>query len=152
MNGKTHWQLAKEEIPDNFYEDEFDQHILDRANMHIQDLENGYHCGDCTCLPASCSKCYAESLIGIDTINGLGSHSASKIDSLFCNGNHWSPFDIRSITEVLNILKNYKVEPYEENEYWQSASKEVYEYHTPRWIKEAEYAYEWLLKYKEEKL
>ena len=67
-NGKTNWELAKDEIPDNIYGDEFDEHIDEMANYYLNDLENGYHVGDCTCVPCSCSKCHAEYLIGIDTI------------------------------------------------------------------------------------
>jgi hypothetical protein len=37
------------------------------------------HGGDCTCVPATCIKCYVEMLLGISTITGLGKHEASGI-------------------------------------------------------------------------
>ena len=148
-NGKTYWSLAKNEV--DFSLEEWQEELDQQANELIEDLQ-GYHVGDCTCIPCSCMKCYAEYLAGIDTIPGLGKHEASKIDGLFFANKRMSTFDIRTIDEVLDILKNYKVEPFEENEVWNKnpESKEIYEFHSTRWIKEAEHAYKWLLNYKEE--
>jgi hypothetical protein len=42
-----------------------------------------FHLGDCTCDACRCIKCHAESLLGIDTIEGLGKHSARKIFGAF---------------------------------------------------------------------
>lgn len=54
----------------------------------IEDLEEGYHVGDCTCVPCSCSKCHAESMVGVDTIALLGKHEAHVLWEEFMeNGN-----------------------------------------------------------------
>jgi len=148
MNGLTHWELARKQIPENFYTDEFDEHITEMANYYLNDLENGYHCGDCTCVPCSCSKCHAEYLLGIDTIKGLGKHEAHKIDALF-NPVRMSTFDTRTIDEVLELLKNYHIEK-TKPESWSNFQQEYYESHIPRWNREAENAYKWLLNYKHE--
>lgn len=152
FNGKTYWELAKAEIPKNYDTEEYNAELDEEAQSYIDELENGYHMGDCTCIPASCVKCYAEEVAGIDTITGLGKHEASKIDSLFFAGKRMSTFDIRTIDEVLEILKNYKVEPFEENKEWNRFPdrKELYEHHMPRWEQEAKHTYEWLLNYKQE--
>lgn len=152
MNGKTYLELARKEIPKNWCE-AIDDYVEEMHKLYIDDLENGYHIGECTCIPCSCSKCHAEYLIDIDTIPVLGKHEAAKIGSYFTGG--FYQFDVMTIDEVLNKLKNYKVPPFEENDAWNDKSKkqkDIYEYHSPRWQKEAERAYEWLLKYKEEKL
>lgn len=144
MNGKTYWELAKEEIPDGFGSNELHEHIMEYANYYLNDLENGYHCGDCTCLPASCSKCHAEYLLGIDTIKGLGQHEASKINSYFTPHHN---FDERTITEVLDCLKHY--EPVRSGD-WENYPQEYFDSYVPRWKQEAKNAYEWLLNYKNE--
>lgn len=71
-----------------------------KAKDYLPYLE-GYHMGDCTCVPASCPKCYAESLLGVDTIEGLGKYEAGKIHDVFCPHND---FDERTIDEVLEEL------------------------------------------------
>lgn len=52
---------------------------LDRETAKMEEWLVSEHCGDCICEPASCGKCHAESLLGIDTIAGLGTHEANKI-------------------------------------------------------------------------
>lgn len=96
------------------------------------------HCGDCTCVPASCSKCYAESLLGIDTIRGLGKHSAYKIDSAFAGG--------ASIDEAVERLANYQPK-YDPNSKW---PREDWEKHVPRWVEEGKRAHAWLVAYRDE--
>lgn len=55
----------------------------ERTNMlhesYLEDL-NGWHVGDCTCVPCSCGKCHAENLVGVDTLSIDGSILAS----MFC--------------------------------------------------------------------
>jgi hypothetical protein len=41
------------------------------------------HCGDCTCVPMSCAKCYAESMLGVDTIAGLGKYPGAVVAGAF---------------------------------------------------------------------
>jgi hypothetical protein len=144
MNGKTNWQLAKDEIPENIYSEEFNKRLIERADEMINELENGYHVGDCTCVPCSCFKCAAEYTMDIDTIKGLGKHEAAMI------GSYFSPhhdFDERTIDDVLEKLKNY--EPVK-GPAWDRYTQEEFDKHVPRWKQEAQNAYKWLLNYKNE--
>lgn len=106
---------------------------------YIKALEDGNHCGDCTCVPTSCDKCFVEDLLGINTIKGLGKHSAYKIDGAFGESN------VNSIDYVLDYLKNYSTRIYDNAPTWKGWEK-----HLPRWTKEANDAYDWLLNYKNE--
>lgn len=99
------------------------------------------HAGDCTCIACSCDKCRVESLLGIDTIKGLGKHAAYKIDSAFGQDNE------RSLDEALEHLENYN--PIK-GVGWEKSSQEEFDKHIPRWKSEAKVAYEWLLNYKKE--
>lgn len=99
------------------------------------------HVGDCTCVACSCTKCQAETLLDINTIPGLGKHSAYKIDSAFGKDNE------RTIDEALEHLKN---PTYVRSGTWLNYPEEDYNKHIPRWQAEAKLAYEWLLKYKEQ--
>lgn len=108
------------------------------------------HVGDCICVAMSCSKCHTEELLGINTIKGLGKHSAHKIESAFSNGRDadgkWLPE--KSIDEVLEILKNYTVvAPTKNLDGW--AKLGGWEQYVPRWTAEAKAAYEWLKSYKD---
>lgn len=100
----------------------------------------GAHDGDCTCVPCSCSKCHAEELLGINTIKGMGKHSAYKIRDAFGKDNE------RTMQEALDHLKNYDPEP---GPSYVNNHKLFYEC-LPRWKKEAEVAYNWLLMYSQE--
>lgn len=59
-----------------------DQRVQVLHDHYMGDLLSS-HGGDCTCFPASCSKCHAESMLGIDTIPGLGKHSGNYIFAMF---------------------------------------------------------------------
>ena len=59
-----------------------DKQCNEMVECYIVELAYG-HAGDCTCNAFSCGKCQAETLLGIDTIEGLGKHSAYKIDNAF---------------------------------------------------------------------
>lgn len=63
--------------------DEESEFVKRRFQWVVEELETGTHCGDCTCMPASCGKCHAEELLGINTIKGIGKHELYKIDGLF---------------------------------------------------------------------
>jgi hypothetical protein len=118
-----------------------DKEVERQLSYIIPALEDDVHGGDCTCVAASCIKCYAEQFAGVHTIKGLGKHEASKIGGYFREG--------KSILEVIEALRTYKVKPFsgEETKYW---NKETHDYHTPRWEQEAVNAYEWLKKYQME--
>src|SRR6185369_3125953 len=60
------------------FSESLDQHVSD----YVVELA-GEHSGDCVCFPCSCVKCHAESLLGVDTIPGLGKHSAYKVGAAF---------------------------------------------------------------------
>jgi hypothetical protein len=114
------------------------QMLLDHFLTELQ----SYHCGDCTCVAMSCSKCHAERLLGINTIPGIGKHELYKIDGAFGKNNE------KSLDEALESLKNYKVEPPADTSSWDRVGG--FEQYIPRWTQEAQGAYQWLLKYKEE--
>ncbi len=118
---------------------ELEEHLEELTNGYLESLQSS-HCGDCVCFACSCEKCYAESKIGIDTISGLGSHSANKIMYEFR--------EHKTIDEVINSLDNYNPvmgECWKDNvERWKS--------HLPRWKEEAKVAAEWLKNYKKEHL
>lgn len=107
---------------------------------YLEELKS-YHIGDCTCVPASCGKCHAEDKLGINTIPGLGKHSAYKVDNALREANG-------DIIAALESLKNYN--PVINDAY--KGKEDLWHQHLPRWKKEAKGAYEWLLKYKNEKL
>lgn len=78
------------------------------CNMKVTDEEVEWvvrglrteHGGDCTCIPCSCRKCWAEEYLGIDTIAGLGKHSAAKIQGAFKIG--------KTIDAAIDILSEEK--------------------------------------------
>lgn len=99
-------------------------------NNYLKELTEE-HGGDCTCAPCSCPKCHAESLLEIDTIQGLDKHSAYKIQRFFRTHS--------SIDEVIKELHNYEPE-------LQFDGSEKY---IPRWKEEAAEALVWLQHYKD---
>lgn len=111
--------------------------------QRMVDYLQSSHGGDCTCWPATCPKCMAESYLGIDTIKGLGKHEASNIMSAFGKDGD------RTIDEAIDALKiPYKYE--NRHKAWDKYPREEYEKHIPRWEAERARAIEWLEKYKQE--
>jgi hypothetical protein len=108
----------------------------------VNELQGGAHCGDCTCFPASCGKCQAEGILGIDTIEGLGKHSAHKIGGLYRSG--------KTLPDVIKALENYEPGQMDPNqaEAWKRVGG--YEMHIPRWKAEAKAAHKWLVDYREQ--
>jgi len=102
------------------------------------------HCGDCTCVPASCGKCRAEGYLGIDTIEGLGKHEAGYISRSFIGG--------RTIEKALDYLENYEVgaETRETFITQHKYTEEQFAALAESWKKQADRAYEWLKNYGEE--
>jgi hypothetical protein len=96
------------------------------------------HGGDCTCWAASCMKCHAEGALGINTIKGLGKHSANKIMGAFSGG--------KTIDEAITTLEQKP--SYEKPKDWPDVVG--YEKHIPRWEAEREAAIKWLKIYKED--
>lgn len=98
---------------------------------YINELQQ-HHLGDCTCVAMSCGKCYAESVLGIDTLKGLGKHEGAKIAGIFNDANV-------SIDEAIKKLENY--EPVANWKGWEA--------HIDRWKQEAANALEWLKQYRD---
>jgi hypothetical protein len=121
----AHFELKSEKAVDELVAD-YTQELLSK------------HIGDCTCVPCSCTKCRAESLLEIDTIRGLGKHSSYKIDSAFSGG--------VSIDEAVRRLENYQP-TYDPNSKWPRSD---WEQHVPRWIEEGKRARAWLVAYRDE--
>lgn len=119
----------------------FDKRVDELFDYFMADLESS-HMGDCVCFACSCSKCHAEELLGVNTIKGLGKHSAHKIDSAF------GPKNEKSLDEVLEHLQNYNPTPPQDMTAWDKVGG--WAQHLPRWKDEARKAYDWLLAYKNE--
>ncbi len=135
-------KARKEVDPEYYCTDEkspLDKRCDELLAYYLDDLQS-CHVGDCTCVPCSCSKCHAESLLGIDTIPGLGKHSAYKVDAAFGKDNE------RSIEEAIAYLANYEPAPPSDPKTWEKVGG--YEQHIPRWKAEAKVAHDWLVNYK----
>lgn len=130
---------ALKELDSNNFEDETLQDIAKRKISWMIDELKKSHNGDCICVPMSCAKCYAESLLGIHTLKGLGKHQARHINNQFQKNNN--------IDEVINSLENYQ-HPVKEIFFLDDPS--VFEKLCIRWTKEAKEAAEWLKVYKHE--
>lgn len=109
--------------------------------FYLSQLETGTHIGDCTCMPVSCSKCHAEYILGVDTIVGLGKHSAHKISGAF------SAEETRTIHDVIEQLRIY--EPIRSGA-WLNMPEEAFTQHVPRWKAEALNAVNWLVAYRDQ--
>lgn len=127
---------AREEVDPNYYEsnDDNEKSPLDKwtdrmLHVYVTELQ-GPHIGDCTCMAASCFKCHAETLLGIDTMPGLTCHPAYRIECAFNKTN--------DINEAIEQLINYtpKVEG-------------GWEEHAKRWKKESDEAAKWLTAYRD---
>lgn len=145
----VHYHLSKNDSPDIerakreaslVGDDGYSKYIDELLEAYTQDLLHG-HMGDCTCVPCSCSKCHAEYILGIDTIEGLGKHLAYKIDSAFRREDGSS----RNINEAIDHLAIPLSE--EPNEHYKN-HPEVYKQYLPKWQKERIAAREWLINYR----
>lgn len=103
---------------------------LARCEADLRDV----HCGDCTCVPASCMRCHAESLLGFSTTEGLGKHEGHCIQSAFSEGR-------TTIDEALSYLAS-PVRPT-----W--GTPEDWAPHMERWALERANALEWLSAYRD---
>lgn len=92
-------KAIKELDPNYWCSDEktkFDETIDGLTEGYLKELA-GFHSGDCTCFAASCWKCIAENLVGVDTLPGLGKHLAYKIEEAFK--------ETKTCLEAIEILK-----------------------------------------------
>jgi hypothetical protein len=128
-----------------FDEDEVSADIDKRVEMFEAELQ-GPHVGDCICFACTCTKCWAESLLDIDTIAGLSKHEASKIDSCFTDTTT-KPWSRKTLTADQVIAELSTPINREKNEHWKNSSQEEYERHIPRWEAEREQALQWYKAY-----
>lgn len=117
-------------------------------NKWMNDLHDEYerslcdvHVGDCTCVPCSCLKCWAEYYLGIDTIRGLNKYMAHQIENAFSG----SPG--RTIDEAIAALADYNPKP--SSPMW-DGRRETWEAWLPKWRDDARQAHEWLVEYRAE--
>jgi hypothetical protein len=134
-------EKIKEEV--SFFDDDEDSVLSVRVNdlydVYIKELEESYmHIGDCTCVPATCYKCLAEEHAGVDTIEGLGKHLASRIDRAFKDSS-------TSIDEAIDFLSK-PISEKPNAEYINHP--EIYRVHRPRWEQDRVSALKWLVNYK----
>lgn len=113
---------------------------IDGMHASYLDALVGWHVGDCTCVAMSCSKCHAESVLGIDTLPGLGKHEANMIEGAF-------GVDGDDIESALESLRNYDPDA---RCMWKTEHPELFASAVPRWRQEAARAYKWLLEYRNE--
>lgn len=88
------------------------------------------HCGDCTCVPATCIKCYAEEFIHVNTIHNLGKHPGHYVECAFGDGR-------TTLEEALHWMRTEPIK----------ATWAGWEVHAPRWKQERDAAIEWLERY-----
>lgn len=120
----------------NVMESYYNTNVDEEAKTYFTDLEKGVHVGDCTCVPCTCTKCYAEDILGVSTIEGLGKHHLYKID------NYFSKNPDNTIDDAITYLtKYYDSGPVPDN--WKN-SEEAYWKYMVRWKEEAKQAAEWL--------
>jgi len=117
---KAREEAIEELDPDYWCSDEgskLDARVEELLSHYLEELKLE-HVGDCTCFPMSCSKCHAESMIGVDTIKGLGKHAGYRIQSVFSRWNQETQKHDRPEVSLAEALK--KLEGVE--------SKGAYEY------------------------
>ncbi len=144
---------ARHQLDENYWfpdkDDEkskLDQRVDTLFEHYITSLEEGWHIGDCVCVPCSCSKCHAESLIGVDTMNGIYKHPASNILSVFDSTTHDGKprAHLKDDATCQEMIDHLKANPPKVTEGWE-------QYHE-RWITEHELTIDWLERYQRDKL
>lgn len=96
------------------------------------------HCGDCTCVPATCMKCVAEETLGMpSTTLGLGKHAGHEVMCAFRDGR-------TTVAEALDWLHR-DVQP-------ASSWGPPVAAHLARWVKMRGDAIAWLVMYRTTRL
>lgn len=101
---------------------------------YLAALESEIHCGDCTSVPMSCTKCFAEGLLNLNHMEDIGGWY--YIDKVFKQDG------VTTCQQAIEWLENNPVKPT-----WEGSEPYV-----PRWQKEQDAALESLKKYQKEKL
>lgn len=122
--------------PFSYYGRPLDERVEEDVEYSVAALMDS-HCGDCTCVAASCSKCRAECFIGIDTIDGISQHAAHYVMTAFSVIEN--AVFVRHHDDVDLALKTL-AEPTVATEDWHKD-------HVDRWRAEKEEAFEWLQNY-----
>jgi hypothetical protein len=101
-------ERIKKEVDPAYYLEEKERTGLDKRcdqllEHFIENLQLYSHAGDCTAFPASCSKCHAEAMLGIDTIPGMSKSIGHQVYHRFNykDGETWKE---RTLDEVLDLL------------------------------------------------
>lgn len=141
-------EAARKDLdPDYWCSDEkskLDERVDELLEHYILELQ-GYHCGDCTCVAMSCSKCHAERLIGVDTLKPFpGKHAMYHVSQAFSykDGDEWKQ---RSLQDALAFLCAFNPQPPKDMTAWDKVGG--WFSHLPRWKAEANEAYQYLLNY-----
>lgn len=137
-------EMCLEETPPNItkaleycrMENYGDEEAKDMMDRWVFDSLVDTHAGDCICHPYTCSKCFAEDLLGIDTIPGLKKHEANAIYQLF-RGNPEITIDEVIVKLPIDISEEHATR---------------YPDHVERWRQERINAQKWLIEYKEKYL
>jgi hypothetical protein len=108
------------------------ERVEKRLALAVEELSLS-HCGDCVCIPCSCFKCWAEGLLGIDTLEGLCKYPAGDLFSAFDYCKH-DDIDLA----IQNLMKTCDDE---KNMEW-----------NPKWNQERAEALKWIKDYKKNKL
>jgi hypothetical protein len=130
-------QLAKEQQDLKWcdYDDvgsDVEAYIEGRVKWCVDALAD-VHCGDCTCVPMSCAKCYAEEMLGFFTTDGLGKHEGHAVSTAFAGGR-------ATIDQAIEYLRGPIVP------IWGTAAE--WEPHMERWREQRDRAIEWLTEYR----
>jgi hypothetical protein len=135
-DSKRDKEYAIQQLHDAAFTDDFEEEVDQQYEWYLHALSEP-HCGDCTCVPATCMKCLAEDIAGVNTIKGLPKHSATYFQS-----------STKSIDEMLEHLSQPTDRTARKG--FEKYTKEQYEALCQGWDKHREYARNWLRKYKEE--
>lgn len=142
---------ARQELDSSYYladtnkKSKLDERCDTLLEHFLQELKSN-HIGDCTCIACSCSKCHAESILGIDTIPGLSKYTGNSIRNAFII-NVGDKYESRTLDEALEKLSKFEIDPEKYNtESWKKIGG--YEQYLPKWKQDQEIAYQWLLNYK----
>jgi len=81
----------------------------DLLTWYLQELQS-WHDGDCTAFPASCCKCHAEDMLGLNTIKGIGKHQGYALSQYFARGRTLNELieDVSLKQELRDWLRNHR--------------------------------------------